>query len=92
MVSRTLASGSLAAIAGAFALILAAPAVDAAVLPTRLGDAALPAAQLVAGNVCGPGRQMGQNGVCHPDSWFARRWACPPGMHLGAYGRRCWPN
>jgi len=91
MLSRILASGSLAAIAGAFAMIMTATAVEAAILPAPVGDYSTSGVQL-AGDACGPGRQAGPNGVCHPDSWFSRRFACPPGTHLGAYGRRCWPN
>jgi hypothetical protein len=46
---------------------------------------------------CGPGRWRGPGGVCH---WFHQPYgslrgtvyACPPGMHVGPYGHRCWPN
>jgi hypothetical protein len=46
----------------------------------------------LATDACGPGRHAGLNGVCHPNSWFARRITCPPGTHLGPYRRRCWPD
>jgi hypothetical protein len=38
---------------------------------------------------CGPGRWRGPRGGCHP---FAVGRLCPPGYHIGRYGRRCWPN
>jgi len=38
---------------------------------------------------CGPGFWRGPHGYCHP---FANGRACPRGYHLGAEGRRCWPN
>jgi hypothetical protein len=38
---------------------------------------------------CGPGFWRGPGGACHP---FARGRLCPPGYHIGAEGRRCWPN
>jgi len=38
---------------------------------------------------CGPGFWRGPGGHCHP---FAVNRACPPGYHLGAEGKRCWPN
>jgi hypothetical protein len=91
MLSRKLVGGSLAAIAGAFAMIMAATAVEAAILPAAVSDYSISGVQL-AGDACGPGRQAGPNGVCHPDSWFTRRLSCPPGAHLGPYGRRCLPN
>lgn len=38
---------------------------------------------------CGPGFWRGPEGRCHP---MAMNRACPPGYHLGAEGKRCWPN
>jgi len=92
MLSQKFAGRSLAAIAGTFAMVMAATGVEAAILPAPVGGHSTLGVQLAAGNVCGPGAQMGANGVCHPDSWFTRRYYCPPGMHLGPYGRRCLPN
>jgi len=40
---------------------------------------------------CGPGWTPGPYGHCYAMSRPAFR-ACPPGMHLGPYGQRCWPN
>ncbi|MGO8799279.1 MAG: hypothetical protein ACLQE9_07985 [Roseiarcus sp.] len=91
MLSGKLA-GAKAAIAGALAMIMAATAAGAAVLPAPVVDASISGVQLAAGNVCGPGAQQGANGVCHPDSWFVRRRICPFGMHLGPMGHRCLPN
>jgi hypothetical protein len=92
MLSQKIAARPLAAIAGAFAVVMAATAAEAAILAAPAGGYSTSEAQLAAGNVCGPGAQMGANGVCHPDSWFTRRYYCPPGTHLGPNGRRCWPN
>jgi hypothetical protein len=91
MLSQKFAGRSLATIGGTFAMIMAATGVEAAILPAPVGDFSTSVVQLV-GDACGPGRQAGANGVCHPDSWFTRRYYCPPGMHLGPYGRRCLPN
>jgi hypothetical protein len=38
---------------------------------------------------CGPGWWRGPGGRCHP---FAQGRLCPPGYHIGPWGRRCWPN
>jgi hypothetical protein len=38
---------------------------------------------------CGPGMWRGPHGMCHP---MAVGRVCPPGFHLGAEGKRCWPN
>ncbi|HYC25218.1 MAG TPA: hypothetical protein VEC58_04185 [Roseiarcus sp.] len=43
---------------------------------------------------CGPGFWRGPNGVCHHTGAYGAGVVrpCPPGMHLGAEGHRCWPN
>jgi hypothetical protein len=44
---------------------------------------------------CGPYGHRGPYGGCRPGGqWGGYRWGrpCPPGFHLGPYGRRCWPN
>jgi hypothetical protein len=92
MSSRDLASRAPAMIAGALALILTATTAGAAVLPAPVGESSISGLQSAAGNACAPGERLGLNGVCHPESWFIRRAPCPPGTHLGTYGRRCWPN
>jgi len=38
---------------------------------------------------CGAGRWRGPDGRCHP---MAKGRKCPVGYHLGAEGRRCYPN
>jgi hypothetical protein len=83
--------GALAATFCAAGIVSTAPAVEAAVMPTPAPQYALSDIQRTDGS-CGPGRQQGLNGVCHSEGWFAYRRACPPGTHLGPYGRRCWPN
>lgn len=43
---------------------------------------------------CGPYGHRGPWGGCRPGGqWGGYNWnSCPPGFHLGPYGRRCWPN
>ena len=43
---------------------------------------------------CGPGFWRGPNGVCHHGGAYGAGYVrpCPPGMHLGAEGHRCWSN
>jgi hypothetical protein len=61
----------------------------------NLGDsAAAPDVTLVYGG-CGPYGHRGPYGGCRPGGQWGGYGAgrpCPPGFHLGPYGRRCWPN
>ncbi|MCE4223502.1 hypothetical protein HCU64_07040 [Methylobacterium sp. C25] len=44
---------------------------------------------------CGPMGHRGPYGGCRSGGqWggYGRGRACPPGFHLGPYGRKCWPN
>jgi hypothetical protein len=44
---------------------------------------------------CGPYGHRGPYGGCRAGGQGGGyRWGrpCPPGFHLGGYGRRCWPN
>jgi hypothetical protein len=44
---------------------------------------------------CGPYGHRGPYGGCRAGGqWGGYRWGrpCPPGFHLGPYGRHCWPN
>jgi hypothetical protein len=44
---------------------------------------------------CGPYGHRGPWGGCRAGGqWggYGMGRACPPGFHLGPYGRRCWPN
>jgi hypothetical protein len=50
-----------------------------------------PAVTYVAGG-CGIGFHRGPYGGCRPNGGGGFMRACPPGMHLGPQGRRCWPN
>ena len=69
----------------------------ALISPTYAAPAAIPATStggpviLVEGG-CGPDHHRDERGYCRPNwrEWGGR--ACPPGWHLGAEGRRCWPN
>jgi len=80
------------AFSAALALI-SVTAASAAVSPQPLnkGDSTItPMAE-----ECGPGWWRGPNGYCHPftgpgGSLRGTRFACPPGMHIGPYGHRCW--
>nr|WP_246720095.1 hypothetical protein [Methylocystis sp. H62] len=71
---------------------MAAPAYAAMPLaPSQTAGA--PIVQVYGG--CGPYGHRGPHGGCR----WGGQWggygvgrACPPGFHLGPYGRRCWPN
>jgi len=70
---------------------LAAPAEAAMPVPSSSLDA--PIVQVYGG--CGPYGHRGPYGGCRRGGqWGGYRWGrpCPPGFHLGPYGRRCWPN
>lgn len=44
---------------------------------------------------CGPYGHRGPYGGCRSEEqWGGYQWGrpCPPGFHLGRWGRRCWPN
>ena len=44
---------------------------------------------------CGPYGHRGPFGHCRPGGqWggYVPGRSCPPGFHIGPYGRRCWPN
>jgi hypothetical protein len=43
---------------------------------------------------CGRDYHRDERGYCRPNwrEWEPGWRACPPGWHLGAEGRRCWPN
>ena len=44
---------------------------------------------------CGPYGHRGPYGGCRPGGQFGRVYHhrfCPPGFHLGRFGRRCFPN
>ncbi len=49
---------------------------------------------------CGPYAHRGPYGGCRPGGqWGGYRFggpyawrSCPPGFHIGPYGRYCWPN
>jgi hypothetical protein len=80
---------------GFLGLVLAA----AVTLPASASITSMPAPTvsnptiLVEGG-CGRDWHRGEDGRCHPNwrEWEPGWRACPPGWHLGAEGRRCWPN
>jgi hypothetical protein len=44
---------------------------------------------------CGPYGHRGPYGGCRAGGQWGGYWRgrpCPPGFHLGPYGRKCWPN
>ena len=44
---------------------------------------------------CGPYAHRGPYGACRPGGQYGAYIpgrGCPPGWHLGSYGRRCWHN
>lgn len=75
------------------ALIAVGLAAPAAALPVGGPVAArAPITQVFDG--CGPYGHRGPLGRCRPGGQAGgyNGRACPPGWHIGPYGRRCWPN
>ena len=75
------------------ALSFVSPPVGAMPL-ANLDSASSPEITLVYGG-CGPYGHRGPYGGCRPGGQWGGYWRgrpCPPGFHLGPYGRRCWPN
>ncbi len=78
-------------------MVLAATAADAAMSPPRLAQSSGNDIQLAW---CGLGLHLGPLGACLAGGpgpgYYAGPAdpgrACPPGYHLGPYGRRCWPS
>ena len=82
----------LIAIASAAALLAQAPVASAMPLANVTGAA--PEVTLVYGG-CGPFGHRGPYGGCRTGGQFGgyvRGRSCPPGFHIGPYGRRCQPN
>jgi hypothetical protein len=68
--------------------------VEAQAMPVQPAPSADPQIIQVFGG-CGPYGHRGPWGGCRPGGqWggYGRGRACPPGFHLGPYGRRCWPS
>lgn len=83
----------LAPVALVATLGLGVPSASAVPL-ANLSGASSPHLTLVYGG-CGPYGHRGPYGGCRPGGQWGGYWAgrpCPPGFHLGPYGRRCWPN
>lgn len=77
----------------ALALFGISPAANA-MPPGSIGDRADPDLTLVYGG-CGPMGHRGPYGGCRAGGQWGGYWRgrpCPRGFHLGAGGRRCWPN
>jgi opacity protein-like surface antigen len=71
---------------------LAIPA-QAAMFVAPVEKANAPIVQVFGG--CGPYGHRGPYGGCRAGGqWggYGMGRPCPPGFHLGPYGRRCWPN
>jgi len=82
----------LAALGLAAGLCLAAPA--RAAMPVA-PDGVSKSPIILAYGGCGPFRHRGPYGGCRAGGQrggYGRGRACPPGFHLGPYGRKCWPN
>lgn len=80
---------AVAGLATAFATAASALPLSDAV---AAGGAA-PIVQVYGG--CGPYGHRGPFGGCRTGGqWggYVRGRSCPPGFHIGPYGRRCWPN
>jgi hypothetical protein len=69
----------------------AASAQAAPVIPADVG-AQTPIVKVFQG--CGPYGHRGPMGRCRPGGQWGgyNRFSCPPGWHIGPYGRKCWPN
>ena len=81
-------------LSAAFALGLTSVA-NAAISPMPVGGGEVAIVKIAEG--CGAGWWRGPGGYCHPfggpgGSLRGTAFACPPGMHVGPYGHRCWPN
>ena len=77
--------------AALLAASLAAPASAMPVAPLDTGDGQI--IQVYGG--CGVFAHRGPYGGCRTGGQFGgyiRGRSCPPGFHIGPYGRRCWPN
>jgi hypothetical protein len=64
-----------------------AGAANAGVIHAPLAASDNPIVKVAEG--CGPNEWRGEHGHCHP---MARHHHCPPHHHLGAHGKRCWPD
>jgi hypothetical protein len=94
MPSRQRTGRRLAVIACAIGVILTASVAQAAIWAAPIVKPSAQGVQL-AGEVCGPGRKAGPNGVCVPEGWYGASspaQACPPGMRIGPNGYRCDSN
>jgi len=98
MISRKLMGGSLAALAGAGAMILAATTAQAAMLPAPAGRYSTPDVQLAW---CSVGAHIGPLGACMGGPGYGYGHAGYYGHpdyygHRGYYGhaayRHCWAN
>ena len=83
--------------AAILALALAAPPPASALPLAGLGTpVAAPDARIIqVYGRCGPYGHRGPYGGCRTGGQrggYVRGRSCPPGFHIGPYGRRCWPN
>ena len=79
-------------LSAALAVGLAAP-VQAAVTVAPVDKSNSPVVLVYGG--CGPYGHRGPWGGCRAGGQWGGYWRgrpCPPGLHLGPYGRRCWAN
>ena len=74
-------------------------AASAQAFPVSAGQGAPSAQEGLSPNIelaamgCGPGWIRGRFGHCHPMGMGRPVFRpCPPGMHLGPHGHRCFPN
>jgi hypothetical protein len=81
----------ITALGFAAALGSAVPASAMPVAPVGNGESGV--IQVFGG--CGPYGHRGPYGGCRTGGqWggYVRGRSCPPGFHIGPYGRRCWAN
>jgi hypothetical protein len=80
-------------LSAAMSLSLASAASAAVTMVAPVDKSDSPVIQVYGG--CGPYAHRGPYGGCRAGGqWGGYGWGrpCPPGFHLGEYGRRCWPN
>ena len=78
----------------AFLMSFAPLAATAASLPQPAAPAASPDIIEVYGG-CGPYAHRGPAGYCRTGGQaggYVPGFSCPPGFHIGPYGRHCFPN
>lgn len=76
-----------------FGLVMAAALISPTqAAPTLAQRTSSVGSVILASGGCGRDYHRDPRGYCRPNWREFEGRACPPGWHLGPYGRRCWPN